>query len=183
MIQPSIILITGVMAAGKSTVAQALAERLPKSVHLRGDLFRRMIVNGRAEMNFELSPEALAQLNLRYAIAPTVAEMYLADGFTVVYQDMIIGQTLTEIAYKLQHHSLYVVVLCPSVTAVATREAGRGKSGYQDEAAITNFDRVLREETPHIGLWLDTSTLTVDESVDAILAQIDQAKITRITSL
>ena len=183
MIQPSIILITGVMAAGKSTVAQALAERLPKSVHLRGDLFRRMIVNRQAEMGFELSAEALAQLNLRYAIASTVAEMYIASGFTVVYQDIIIGQTLVEIAYKLQHHALYVVVLCPSATVVATREAGRGKTGYQDEAAIIDFDRVLREDTPHIGLWLDTSTLTVAESVEAILAQIDHAKITPVTSL
>ena len=54
--RPHIIMITGIMAAGKSTVAQQLAERLPKSVHLRGDVFRRMIVSGRAEMDFELSP-------------------------------------------------------------------------------------------------------------------------------
>jgi adenylate kinase family enzyme len=46
----SIIVITGIQAAGKSTIAQALAERLPDSVHVRGDLFRRMIVNGRVEM-------------------------------------------------------------------------------------------------------------------------------------
>ena len=45
---PQLILITGIMAAGKSTVAQHLAERLPNSVHLRGDVFRRMMVNGRA---------------------------------------------------------------------------------------------------------------------------------------
>ena len=41
-----VILITGVMAAGKSTVAQALAARLPMSVHLRGDRFSSSIVNG-----------------------------------------------------------------------------------------------------------------------------------------
>ena len=35
---PDIVVVTGGMAAGKSTVAQALAERLPKSVHLRGDI-------------------------------------------------------------------------------------------------------------------------------------------------
>jgi dephospho-CoA kinase len=39
-----IVLITGIQADGKSTVAQMLAERLPRSVHLRGDLFRRAIV-------------------------------------------------------------------------------------------------------------------------------------------
>jgi chloramphenicol 3-O-phosphotransferase len=177
MHQPSIILITGVMAAGKSTVAQALAERLPKSVHLRGDLFRRLIVNGRVEMGFELSAEALAQLQLRYAIAATVAPLYLAGGFTVVYQDMIIGQTLVEIATKLRAHPLYVVVLCPSPDVVATREATRGKRGYGNEAEVAAFDQVLRSETPHLGLWLDTSTLTVAETVDQIIARLDEAAI------
>jgi len=128
-------------------------------------------------MGFELSSEALAQLNLRYAIATTVAEMYLAGGFTVVYQDIIIGQTLVEIIAKLQQHRLYVVVLCPEPTVVAEREAGRRKRGYRQETDVINFDRVLREETPQIGLWLDTSTLTVAETVDTILVQIEQARV------
>ena len=177
MQQPSLILITGIMASGKSTIAQALAERLPKSVHLRGDLFRRLIVNGRAEMGFELSTEALAQLNLRYDIATTIAEMYLAGGFTVVYQDIVIGQTLAEIVAKLRRHPLYVVVLCPDPTVVATREAGRGKRGYGNEAEIPAFDRVLRTETPQIGLWLDSSSLSVAQTVDTILARIEEATV------
>ncbi|MGH8604081.1 MAG: phosphotransferase, partial [Gammaproteobacteria bacterium] len=32
----AIVLITGVQAAGKSTIAQMLAEQLPRSVHVRG---------------------------------------------------------------------------------------------------------------------------------------------------
>lgn len=177
MHEPSIILITGVMAAGKSTIAQALAERLPKSVHLRGDLFRRLIVNGRVEMGFALSAEALAQLQLRYDIAATVAPMYLASGFTVVYQDIIIGQALIDIVDKLRAHPLYVVVLCPSPDVVAMREAARGKRGYGNAAEVAAFDQVLRAETPPIGLWLDTSTLAVAETVDQILANLDQAAI------
>jgi hypothetical protein len=43
-------LVTGIQASGKSTIAHLLAGRLPKSVHVRGDLFRRMIINGRADM-------------------------------------------------------------------------------------------------------------------------------------
>jgi dephospho-CoA kinase len=42
----AIVLITGIQAAGKSTVAQILAEQLPQSVHVRGGLFRRMVING-----------------------------------------------------------------------------------------------------------------------------------------
>jgi dephospho-CoA kinase len=45
-----IIAVTGAMAAGKSTVAQLIAERLPRAVHVRGDVFRRMIVSGRFEI-------------------------------------------------------------------------------------------------------------------------------------
>lgn len=57
-----IFLITGVMAAGKSTIAQMLAEKFEKSVHLRGDAFRKMIVNGREEMLPETSQESVRQL-------------------------------------------------------------------------------------------------------------------------
>src|ERR1700691_5532895 len=40
----AVLVVTGIQAAGKSTVAQLLAQQLPRSVHLRGDTFRRMIV-------------------------------------------------------------------------------------------------------------------------------------------
>lgn len=172
---PRIVLITGIMAAGKSTVAQALAERLPKSVHLRGDLFRRMIVNGQAQMGFELSAEALAQLQLRYRLAAMVAGEYLAAGFTVVYQDIIIGEGLAQVLPLYAKHSIHLVVLCPSPEAVAAREAGRNKTGYGDLAWIEQFDRVLHTETPRLGLWLDSSDLTVAETVDHILAHLDQS--------
>jgi cytidylate kinase len=164
------------MAAGKSTVAQALAERLPRSVHLRGDLFRRMIVNGQAVMGLELSAEATSQLRLRYRIAATVAEQYLAAGFTVIYQDIIIGPELAEVVQTLAHQPLYVVALCPSAEVVAQREAQRPKSGYGD-MPVDGFDRLFRLETPRLGLWLDTSSLTVEETVDNILGHLDQARV------
>ena len=174
---PHLILITGIMAAGKSTVAQCLAEQLPKSVHLRGDLFRRMIVSGQAEMDFELSQEALKQLKLRYHLAATVAGLYLEAGFWVVYQDIIIGRDLAEAVAALRHYPLHVVVICPSVEFIAAREAGRGKTGYTHSFTPQIFDRAFRAETPQIGLWLDTSKLTVEETVNYILAHLDQARV------
>ncbi len=169
---PRIILITGNMAAGKSTIAQALAERLPKSVHLRGDLFRRMIVNGQAEMSFELSAEAQQQLTLRYHLAAEAAKSYFQAGFTVVYQDIIIGSTLTEMVATFHDFPLSVIVLCPRAEIVAARDSSRGKTGYPNDDAVRAFDRVLRQETPQIGYWLDTSELTVAQTVDAILRHI-----------
>ena len=180
---PPLILITGLMAAGKSTVAQHLAERLPTSVHLRGDVFRRMIVRGRAEMEFNLDPTAYAQLQLRYRIAAAAAELYLQAGFTVVYQDIILGPDLATVVQFYQQHPLYIVVLCPSPRVIAARDAARGKTGYREDATIDAFDRVLRTETPRLGWWLDTSHLTVAETVDRILANLPRAQVSPPTTM
>jgi predicted kinase len=169
---PQIVLITGNMASGKSSVAQALAERLPKSVHLRGDLFRRMIINGQAEMSFALSAEAQFQLKLRYDIAVSAAKRYVEAGFTVIYQDIIIGPALSEIVAARAPHPLTVVVLCPRVDVIATRDRTRSKIGYPDRASLEAFDNVLRSETPRIGYWLDNSDLSVEETVNDILAHL-----------
>lgn len=165
------------MAAGKSTVAQALAERLPKSVHLRGDIFRRMIVNGQARMDVELSAEAQQQLLLRYQLSADAAKRYVQAGFTVVYQDIVIGAALPDVVASFRGYPLSVVVLCPRAEVVAARDEARSKisTGYHDHAAVQIFDRILREETPHIGYWLDNSDLTVSETVDAIRRHLAQA--------
>jgi predicted kinase len=175
---PQVILVTGNMAAGKSTVAQALAERLPRSVHLRGDVFRRMIVSGRAGMDFDLSTEAERQLDLRYRLAAQAATTYVEAGFTVVYQDVVIGSGLAHVAgLHAAEHPLSVFVLCPRPDVVAARDAARGKTGYADEAAVYAFDRVLREETPRLGYWLDTSEMRVAETVDDLLGHLPQARV------
>lgn len=167
-----IVLITGNMAAGKSTIAQALAERLPRSVHLRGDSFRRMIVRGQAEMSAVLSDEAWRQLQLRYDLAVLVAMRYADAGFQVIYQDIIIGPALEQMAAAFAPYPLKVVVLCPHPTIVAARERTRSKIGYGNEAEVYAFDRILREDTPRIGYWLDNTDLSVAETVDQILARV-----------
>lgn len=175
MNDPKVILITGIMAAGKSTIAQACAERLPRSVHLRGDMFRRMIVNGRAEMSPELAAEALQQLRLRYLIAAHTADLYVQAGFTVVYQDVILGPIFRDVVDMfMARQPTAVFVLCPSPEVVAQRELTRMKKGY---GAWTPemLDHALRTETPKLGLWLDNSLFSVDETVGAILSRLREA--------
>ncbi|GLS32378.1 Chloramphenicol phosphotransferase-like protein [Mesorhizobium albiziae] len=166
---PRIIVITGGMAAGKSTVVQALAERLPKSVHLRGDIFRKMVVGGRKEMSPDASPEALRQLELRYDLACHTALQYAAAGFHVVYQDVILGKYLARVVDRLKPCTTGVVVLDPSSTALASRDAARAKTAYGAWTSEAMRD-LLHAQTPRIGFWVDTSSQTVGETVDAILA-------------
>jgi predicted kinase len=162
-------IITGAMAAGKSTVAQLLAERLPKSVHLRGDVFRRMIVKGAAEMGLLLSEEAKAQLALRHRLACDAVRSYVAAGFSVVYQDILIGESLKNVAEQLADLDPMIVVLNPKADVLAKRDAARRKTGYSDGFPPEVLADALERETPRLGLWLDTSQMTAEEVVDRIL--------------
>lgn len=169
-----VIVITGVMAAGKSTVAQLLAGRLERSVHVRGDVFRRMVVNGRVEMGPGAEPEAFRQLNLRYDLAALTADRYAAAGFDVVVQDVILGPELPAFLSRVRSVQRHLVVLAPSVAVLDRRERERPKTGYVDFTP-EDLDRVLREDTPRMGYWLDSSDLTPDETVDVILTHLPAA--------
>ena len=153
-------LLTGVMASGKSTTAQALAERLPRCVHLRGDVFRKMIVTGREEMTSQPTPQALEQLGLRYRLAAQAARGYWEAGFSVVLQDNYYGPDLAGMVDLLRG--------IPDVETVKAREAARGKTGYVGFAPAPLLE-AFRRETPRLGFWLDNSRLTVEESVEKIL--------------
>ncbi|WP_188188720.1 AAA family ATPase [Nonomuraea sp. SYSU D8015] len=171
------VLITGISASGKSTVAQALAERLPRAAHVRGDAFRRMVVSGRADMAPEKAEEAVRQLHLRYRIAATAADLYADAGFTAIVQDVVLGADLELFTTWLRTRPLHVVVLAPDAATVERRERERAKTGYADWT-VARLDEVLRLETPRIGLWLDTSRQTPEETVDEVIARADEARVT-----
>jgi predicted kinase len=164
----SVFLITGPSASGKTTVARLLAERFPRGVHVEGDVFRRSIVTGRQEATPELSAEALSQLRLRYRLAAAAADGYFDEGFTVVLDDVVAGPLLTEYVELIESRPLHVVVLLPTIQAIAEREAGRVETGYHSYSVEQLYEAFVNE-TPRIGLWLDTSELTPEETVDAIL--------------
>ncbi|WP_260478622.1 AAA family ATPase [Kibdelosporangium aridum] len=172
MTQQAIILITGIQAAGKSTIAQLLAERLERSVHVRGDSFRRMIVNGREDMTPDPSDEAWRQLRLRYKLTAMACDEYFREGFTAVAQDVILGEPLSEMVHMIRQRPLLVVVLAPRPEAVLAREMGRSKADTYDQWTIELLDKGLREDTPKIGLWLDTSDQTPEQTVDEILSRV-----------
>lgn len=168
MLERAIYLITGVMASGKSTVAEMLASKMEKGVHLRGDVFRRMIVSGRAEMSEQPSNEAILQLHLRYRLAADAAKTYYDNEFSVVLQDNYYGEEIFRILDMLKDYPVHIIVLCPNVETVKKREKMRGKVGYTGftvEALYVDF----MKETPKIGFWMDTSEQSPEQSVEDIL--------------
>lgn len=165
-----IYLITGLMASGKSTVAELLAKRLEKAVHLHGDVFRKMIVSGREEMCETPSEQALSQLRLRYRLSAEAAKVYHEAGFSVILQDNYYGQELPEMVLLLQPAPVCIIVLAPDANTIQKREQKRGKVGYAGFTVNALYQSFL-EETPRIGLWIDSSNQTPEETVDQILKE------------
>ena len=167
-------LVTGPSGSGKTTVARLLAERFPRGVFLEGDLFRRCIVSGRAEMTPSPSPEAVAQLRLRYGIAAAAADAYREAGFGVVLEDVAAGPLLAEYAALIRSRPLHVVVLLPSLAEVAARDAAGAHRGYS-RFSVEQLHSGFADGTPRLGLWLDTSEQTPEQTVTEILARAEES--------
>lgn len=159
------------MASGKSTVARLLAQRFNRGVHVEGDVFRRNVVAGRHEMTPDPSAEALDQLRLRYRLAATVGDIYFDEGFTVALEDVIAGSLLLECVELIRSRPLHVVVLLPSLDTVVEREASREQTGYT-RWSVEELYRGFASETPRIGLWVDNSRQTPEQTVDQIVSTL-----------
>jgi chloramphenicol 3-O-phosphotransferase len=167
-------LVIGVQAAGKSTIAELLASRFEHGVHIRGGQFYRWVTNGWVHAGDAQQPqEARRLLDLRYRLSGLVADQYCAEGFTTIVQDNIFGTDVTRWLNGIDARPRHLVVLRPSVEVVAARDASRtavtGKVAYRPgEFNIRDLDDALAQ-TPSIGLWLDTSQQTPEETVAEIL--------------
>lgn len=164
--------ISGVPAAGKTTVARLLAGRLDRAVCVPGDDIRAMVVTGRADMRPGASEAELCQLLLRYQGALAVAAVYLDAGFDVVVEDVIIGPVLREFLALVPVPEMHLVFLDPCATVVAERDRDRSKTAYGDHWDVGELRDVLRLETPRLGLWLDSTGLSPEQTVDRILGDL-----------
>jgi predicted kinase len=166
----ALFVISGVPASGKTTVGRLLAARLDKAVCVPGDSIRSMVVSGRADMRSGAGEAQLHQLLLRYQGALAVARVYLADGFDAVVEDVIIGPVLRKFLALVPVPEMHLVVLNPDASAVAERDRGRSRTAYGDGGwNIDELRDVLRFETARVGLWLDSSGLSAEQTVDRIL--------------
>ncbi len=183
MTEPTALLITGVPSSGKSTVGRLVAHRLPLAAFIEGDDLWRMVVAGREDMTDPPSPAALAQLELRYRHGAMLSASFVASGITAVHVDNLYGPAVRAQLDRLPCRKA-LVVLRPQPEVVVEREAERGTGAYDAWRpygsslleAVHRFDAWLGE-TPPIGLWVDSTHQTPDETVDWILLHWDRAQI------
>lgn len=174
----ALFVISGISAAGKSTVARLLAGRFERGVCVPGDAIREMVVSGRADMRPDAGPAELRHLVLRYAATLAVAEVFLDGGFDVVVEDVIIGPVLRDFLGLVPVPEFHLVFLDPDAAAIRQREQQRDQVAYDpDRWSVSGLQAILREQTARIGLWLDTTGQRAGQTVDAILADPDASRV------
>jgi adenylylsulfate kinase-like enzyme len=182
--QPTIIVVTGIMAAGKSTIARALAQHFARGVYVEADALQRMIISG-GEWVSQSQPdephgEAARQLRLRLKNMCLLGRSFFEAGFTVVLDDIILGDRWQHLQKELQGLPFSLVVLAPHIDIVQQRGMQRAK-GPQGSAWAEYLDHALRTTMEGIGLWIDNSNQTPEETVNEILQKLLRSRDSSMT--
>ena len=174
MTDEKIIVVTGIQAAGKSTVARLIAQRFERGVHIEADVLYQMIVSGRVlpEEPGVMPPEAARQLRLRLRNACLLARSFYEAGFSVTIDEIIIGERYAHLKEDLEGLPFELVMLAPRPEVVAKqRDPGRGKRLLGEDWAVY-LDRELRATMTGEGIWIDNSDQTPEETVEHIAREL-----------
>lgn len=176
-LMPTITLLAGAPAVGKSTTARALAARSANSLHIPADTLREMVVSGMAWPAGEWSPALIEQIALARSTAMHMAKIYCDAGFDVVIDDFWDPHTQMS-AYALLDSEPHFkkVLLLPDQQAAEARNRARSGEGMPTDYIAEGIRIVYRDliaaasGLPARG-WqvIDTTGMSVEETVDAIL--------------
>ena len=166
-------LITGIPGAGKSTVARGLAMRFERGVYIAGDQVHDMIGGGQVEPDDESRGEAERQIDLTQRNCCQLARSFSDDGFVPVL-DLVVRHQSDLDAFRngLSGLDVHLVVLAPALSTVERRKPLALKRWAY-------LKRDMHRDLKAHGLWVDSSELSADETVDYVLANKAGARLAR----
>ena len=157
------IILTGPTAAGKNSVATYYANQVENSCIEDYDAFHRMFINP------HLAPwsggEGRKQQELGIEATANCANIFEANGCSVIVLDVITSSTLTTYRKFLKNNNFKIIQLLPSFEETKVRFLTRGRCLTDQE-----FDMVYKSQTTfnEYDLRIDNSCLNLKEVSDRI---------------
>jgi len=163
--------ITGQLAAGKSTIARAVLARFDLGYHIDVDGIREGVVSGLASP-LEWTAETDRQFALALDACAVLAAVYQRAGFAVAIEG---GIDPAEVDAALDRAGIVDarigVVLHPPLDVALERNRARTHKGFDTsvlEPAMTEIDADLRDEVPPPG-WT-----TIDNGAEPVAATVER---------
>jgi chloramphenicol 3-O-phosphotransferase len=149
-------------------VARIVAEKLPRSAHIESDAIQDLIISGRKHPGEEPREESERQLRLRERNIAALIDNFAGEGFVVVVDDVIAYHArLNRYLEVIKTRPVYMAVLAPPLNIALARDLARPEKTVGHLWA--HLDAVIRSEMCGVGLWVDSSGMTEEQTADEVL--------------
>ena len=162
-------IVSGIPSVGKTTTAFALASRLEKSSVISGDDLQDQIVSGSVGPSELPKEDSDMQIEITVRNQAILAKSYADSGFDAICDNVFGRRQLDIFLNFLRGYQVHLVNLMADFAVIQDRDTTR-----IPEEQFNNPDRwklllALTSELSGLGLWIDTSMRTHEETVDHIL--------------
>jgi predicted kinase len=170
---PGCVIITGMPGAGKTTITDLAARRLPQAAQVGGDVVNMMIRSGFVWFMGEPAEEAFRQDELCNRNMCSLANNFIDFGFTVLLDTVLADRPELDFFIALMSpRPVRLVVLDPGIDVCRRRNATRPR---EEQFAFDGYERLeedMKREFSDVGWWLDTSAMTADETADRLVSEL-----------
>jgi chloramphenicol 3-O-phosphotransferase len=168
------LIVTGAPGAGKSSVSRAVAQRLERSALLDGDAINALTVSGFVWALGEPADEAARQVDLLHTNLCALAANFADASFTPVVDAVIADRGRLDFFLEtLAPRRVLLVVLTPGADVCRARNLGRSPESQFFFEGHEALMAGMRADFGTIGWRLDSSQLSLEETVQQIVTRAD----------
>jgi adenylylsulfate kinase-like enzyme len=166
-----VLLISGVPASGKTTVAKLVAALLPRSGLIHGDDIHNLVISGRQHPDGSPPEEVDLQMVLRDRNISVLADNLAEAGFLPVIDDVVVYMPrLERLLAGIRTRPLFIAMLAPDLDAIQQRDRDRPDKHVFN--IWSHLDALMRREMSGFGCWIDSTRLTPHQTAAAVMERV-----------